>query len=116
MGTLTPEGGRAPALWRSWSALETEQTQPKGQERRLVLDQDLGSELRTFKVESHPPCWALLRPGMLLLSFFQQEESRGDDHKVSEGPQRCLMDWTGGGEKRVPGQRQTQTGWEDFIP
>lgn len=30
MGTLTLDGGRAPALWSSWSALETEQTQPKG--------------------------------------------------------------------------------------
>lgn len=30
MGTLTLEGGRAPALWSSWSALETQQTQPKG--------------------------------------------------------------------------------------
>lgn len=28
---------------------------PKGQEQRLVLDQDLGSELRTFRGE--PPCW-----------------------------------------------------------
>ena len=32
---------------------------------------------------------------MLLLSFLQQEESRGDDHKVGEGPHPCLMDWTG---------------------
>ena len=32
---------------------------------------------------------------MLLLLFLQQEESRGDDHRVGEGPQPCLMDWTG---------------------
>lgn len=54
MGNLTPEGGRAPALRRSWYAMEAEQTQPKGQEQRLVLDQDLGSELRTFQGESRP--------------------------------------------------------------